>query len=190
MTGFGKVSIALNSPRSSITSRCVIAVRSANSAMSAPAMKALSPAPVKTTTRTDSSARNSSRTAAPSARVWIFRAIDGDDGDASAALNQNSLVALTHFTGSSLFVLEKVNHKDTKSTKESKRGEQTGSNFVRSSLCVLCVFAVRPSWLDRHCAGEDSSGGRAGCSSATQETNKRVQFSAGSAIWTPTRAVP
>ena len=36
-------------------------------------------------------------------RVSLFRAIDSDDGDASASLNQNSLVALTHFTGSTLY---------------------------------------------------------------------------------------
>jgi hypothetical protein len=42
--------------------------------MSAPAMNALSPAPVNTTTRMPSSSRNSSSAAAPSARVWMFKA--------------------------------------------------------------------------------------------------------------------
>lgn len=36
----------------------------------------------------------------------------------------------------------------------------------------------------------ESSESFAGCSSATHETNSLNQFSVGSAIWTPTRAVP
>src|SRR5215216_669548 len=52
----------------------MIDVRPANSAMSAPAMKALSPAPVKTTTPTELSARSSSSNAAPSSRVLILSA--------------------------------------------------------------------------------------------------------------------
>src|SRR3989442_15200800 len=74
MMGLGKVSIAVNSDRAVITSRCIIAVRPANSAMSAPATNALCPAPVMTTTRIDASLRSSSSSAAPSSRVLIFRA--------------------------------------------------------------------------------------------------------------------
>lgn len=37
---------------------------------------------------------------------------------------------------------------------------------------------------------EETSGSVAGCSSATHDTNRRNQFSVGSAICTPTRAVP
>jgi CheY-like chemotaxis protein len=60
ITGFGKLSMAVKREREVITSRCIVAVRPANSAMSAPAMNALSPAPVMTTTPTDSSSRSSS----------------------------------------------------------------------------------------------------------------------------------
>src|SRR6266516_3925008 len=74
ITGFGKTSIAVKSERPSMTARCINAVRPENSAMSAPAIKALSPAPVMTTTRTSSSFWSCSKTAAPSSRVLILSA--------------------------------------------------------------------------------------------------------------------